>query len=347
MKKNVLTSIRAMEMVEAPAPRITAADDVLLRLGVMGVCGSDVHYYETGRIGSQVVLYPFTVGHECGATVEAVGPAVTRVKPGDRVAVEPAISCHTCDQCLEGRPHTCRNLLFLGCPGQVEGCLAEYLVMPELCCFPIPDAMTLQQAALSEPLAIGLYAARLAELSPSSRIGILGCGPIGMSVLLCARNDGVASALVTDLIPARLEMARAHGADWVEQGDDDPAAARIKELGLDQLDVVFECCGQQAALDQALELLKPGGTLMLVGIPREDRVSFSIDLLRRKELRVQNVRRQCHCVQPALDLIARGEIPVDALATHHYPFEQTKDAFDLVADYRDGVMKAMIEFQHI
>jgi len=340
MKKIVLTGIRAMEMVAAPAPRIAAEDEVLLRLGVMGVCGSDVHYYETGRIGSQVVQYPFTVGHECGATVEAVGPAVTRVKPGDRVAVEPAISCHTCDQCLAGRPHTCRNLLFLGCPGQVEGCLAEYLVMPEACCFPIPDTMTLQQAALSEPLAIGLYAVRLAGLSPASRIGILGCGPIGMSVLLCARSTGIASAGVTDLLPARLAMARAHGADWAELAD----TARIHAHEPALLDTVFECCGQQEALDQALELLKPGGTLMLVGIPREDRVSFSIDLLRRKEIRIQNVRRQCHCVQPTLDLIARGEIPVDALATHHVPFARTMDAFDLVADYRDGVMKAMIEF---
>jgi len=345
MKNIVLTGIRTMDMIEAPAPRITAADDVLLRLGVMGVCGSDVHYYETGRIGSQVVRYPFTVGHECAATVEAVGPAVARIKPGDRVAVEPAIACHACDQCLAGRPHTCRHLLFLGCPGQVEGCLAEYLVMPEACCFPLPDTMTLQQAALSEPLAIGLYAVRLAGLSPAARIGILGCGPIGMSVLLCAQSEGIASAGVTDLIPARLDMARAHGADWAVQADDDAATTRLNEHGSGDLDVVFECCGQQDALDQALELLKPGGTLMLVGIPREDRVSFSIDLLRRKELRVQNVRRQCHCVQPALDLIAQGKIPVDALATHHFPFEQTQDAFDLVADYRDGVMKAMIEFQ--
>jgi len=174
MKTFVLTGIREMEMREVPTPAIRNDTDVLLRLKAVGVCGSDVHYYKTGRIGSQVVQYPFAVGHECAAVVEQVGNGVTRVKPGDRVAIEPAISCGTCDQCVAGRPHTCRNLLFLGCPGQIAGCLSEYMVMPQACCFPIPAAMSFERAVLSEPLSIGVYAVKFCMAMGGARIGILG-----------------------------------------------------------------------------------------------------------------------------------------------------------------------------
>ena len=160
MKAIVLTGIKQMEMVDKPDPEIKNSKDVLIKLGIVGVCGSDVHYYNSGQIGSQVVEFPFQVGHECAGTVEAIGADVTQVKPGDRIAVEPAISCWKCDQCLAGRHHTCRELKFLGCPGQVEGCLAEYMVMPEECCFPISDDMTLEEGAISEPLAIGVYAVK-------------------------------------------------------------------------------------------------------------------------------------------------------------------------------------------
>jgi len=149
MKAFKLTGIRQMEMMEVSDPQIVNADDVLIRMKTVGVCGSDVHYYETGRIGSQVVQYPFTVGHEGSGIVEAVGATVKTVKPGDRIAIEPAMPCGICDQCLVGRPHTCRKLRFLGCPKQAEGCLSEYIVMPEKSCFKISARTTFDEAALS------------------------------------------------------------------------------------------------------------------------------------------------------------------------------------------------------
>ena len=331
-----------MELMETPAPEISRDTDVLLRIETVGVCGSDVHYYATGRIGSQVVKYPFAVGHECSATVAAVGAGVGRLKPGDRVAVEPAMSCGRCDQCQGGRPHTCRNLRFLGCPGQAEGCLAEYLIMPEECCYPIPDSMTLDQAALAEPLSIGLYAVKLCGLGPGMRVGILGAGPIGLSVLLAARMCGVEGICVTDKIDARLKAARGAGACWAGNPDREDIVAAIRTREPLLLDAVFECCGQQDAIDQAVELLKPGGKLMLVGIPTVDRVSFAIDRARRQELCLQNVRRQNHCVQPAIAAIASGAANVDFMLTHEFRFEETKAAFDLVHEYRDGVVKALI-----
>jgi L-iditol 2-dehydrogenase len=171
MKKSVLTGINKIEIIESPIPVIRSDNDVLIRMTVVGVCGSDIHYYRTGRIGSQIVQYPFTVGHEGAGVVEAVGAAVTAVKIGDRVAVEPSIACGHCDQCLAGRPHTCRNNLFLGCPGQVEGNLAEYIIMPESQCVLLEDHQNIDDGATSEPLAIGLYAVKQAHLEGHETIG--------------------------------------------------------------------------------------------------------------------------------------------------------------------------------
>ncbi|MBN1670871.1 MAG: alcohol dehydrogenase catalytic domain-containing protein [Kiritimatiellae bacterium] len=345
MKAMVLTGIRQMEMRDVPDPALRTDTDVLLRMAVVGVCGSDVHYYLTGRIGSQVVAYPFPVGHECAAVVEKVGGAVTRLKPGDRVAVDPAMSCHACDQCAAGRPHTCRDLRFLGCPGQADGCLADRIVMPQECCFPVAAATTMEQAALAEPLSIGVYAVRQSVPMGNARIAVLGSGPIGLSVLAAARYAGVERVYMTDKIDARLAVARKAGADWAGNPERTDVVRAIEEQEPLLLDAVFECCGEQAALDQGVELLKPGGKLMMVGIPTVDRVSFVPDQMRRKELCLQNVRRQNECVKPAIDMIESGTVDVAFMITHHFPFEQARDAFELVADYRDGVVKAMVRFE--
>ena len=200
--------------------------------------------------------------------------------------------------------------------------------------------MTATQAALSEPLAIGVYAAKLAGGLKGKNIGILGAGPIGLRVLVAAKAEGVGSVYMTDRIAPRLELAKELGANQTANiGESDPVAPVSARL-----DLVFECCGQQEAIDQAIEMLKPGGKLLIVGIPEVDRISFSIDLLRRKEIAIQNVRRQNHCTQKALDGIAEKALVVDAFATHRYKFDDTKAAFDLVANYQDGVVKAMIDF---
>ncbi len=348
MRKVVLTGIGRMEMQEAPEPQLRNDTDVLIRLESIGVCGSDVHYYTTGRIGDQVVQYPFAVGHECAGTVVETGSGVTRVSPGNRVAGDPAVSCGTCDQCAAGRLHTCRNLLFLGCPGQIEGCLSDYIVMPEESCFVVdPDHVSAEAAAFSEPLAIGVYGVREAEGLCGSlrgaRIGILGFGPIGASVLLPALARGIGAAYVTDPIDARLEIARKAGAAWTANPASSDIVSDLKTAEPGLLDVVFECCGQQEALDQAVEMLKPGGKLMVIGIPEVDTISFVPHRIRRKEICIQNIRRQNGCVEEALDLVAGDAVDLGVYITHRFGLEQTKQAFDLVRDYRDGVMKAMIE----
>lgn len=344
MKAMMLTGIRKMEMMDVPDPEIKNDNDVLIKMQTIGLCGSDVHYYVSGKIGSQVVKYPFAVGHECAGIVEKVASGVTRVKPGDRIAVEPAISCWKCDQCKASRHHTCRKLKFLGCPGQIEGCLSEYIVMPQESCFKITDQMTMPQAAVSEPLAIGVYAVKQSVPMQNAKVAILGMGPIGLSVMLPAKAQGALNIYVTDKIDKRVALAANNGATWAGNPDKEDIVAKILDIAPGGMDVVFECCGKQEALDQAIELLKPGGKLMLIGIPEVDRISFSIDRLRRKEICVQNVRRQCNCVQDSLDMIDNKDFDVDFMVTHHFKFEKCKEAFDLVAGYEDGVVKAMIEF---
>lgn len=344
MKAMVLTGIRQMEMMDWPDPKIVHDRDVLIRLESVGVCGSDIHYYTSGKIGSQIVQFPYPVGHESGGTVLEVGTEVKNVKPGDRIAIEPAISCGDCDQCNSGRPNTCRNMVFLGCPGQIDGCLTEYIVMPEECCFSIPDTMSFAEAAISEPLAIGVYAVKQSIPMKNTKVGILGFGPIGMSVMLPAKAYGAESFYITDKIHERLEIAGDLGATWTGNPDEMNVVEKINQKEPMQLDVVFECCGQQDAIDNALEILKPGGKLMLIGIPEVDKLCFNMDYMRRKEITVVNVRRQKHCVQEALDLIADGRVDVSKMATHSYKFENTKEAFDLVEGYKDGVMKAIVNF---
>jgi len=333
-----------MEMREIPDPEIKNPTDVKIKMSVLGICGSDIHYYTQGRIGSQQVKYPFTVGHEGAGVVIETGNAVKRVKTGDVIGIDPAMPCHECDQCLAGRPHTCRNLKFLGCPGQAEGALSEYIVMPEGSCFPLSGNLTPDHGSISEPLAIGVYSFKKSGVVTGESIGIFGFGPIGMSVMLAAKEQGTDLIYVTDKIEDRLAIASREGA--VNTGN--PLTQNIVDqirnsvpLGLD---AVFECCGQQAALDQSVEVLKPGGKIIVVGIPEFDRWSISVELTRRKEISLQFIRRQVNCVEPALEMMKSGAIDVRNMVTHRFPFDHTKEAFDLVAGYSDGVMKALIDF---
>jgi L-iditol 2-dehydrogenase len=342
MKAMVLAGIRKIEIVDKPAPAVQQPTDVLLRIIRVGICGSDVHYYTQGRIGDQVVRFPFTIGHECSAVVESVGKQVTRFKPGDLAAVDPTIYCLNCDQCRLGQFNTCRNQRFLGCPGQVEGCLCELIVMPESCCFGVGE-LTADQAVLVEPLSIGLYAARLAGELEGERIGILGAGPIGLSVLLAAQAAKAAAVYVTDRLDYRLKVAHEQGATWIGNPDRMDIVQEIGEQESLQLDAVFECCGQQAAFDQAVELCKPMGRLLFVGIPETDRISFAVHGVRRKGLAFINVRRQNGCVDSTIDLIHKGRISPEFMITHRFKLDEAAAAFELLADYRGGIIKAVVD----
>jgi L-iditol 2-dehydrogenase len=342
MKAASLSGIRQFEIQEVPKPEITQDNEVLIRIKMVGVCGSDIHYYTAGRIGSQVVKFPFIIGHEAAGIVESVGKNVTKVRPGQRIGIDPAVSCGCCDQCRTGRENTCRELLFMGNPGQLDGALREYAVLSENCCYPINERTTFEQAVLSEPLAIAVYSVERSRLPDAANVAILGAGPIGMSVFHVLRTQNIGDVYISDKIPDRLEFSRQLNPKWSGNPDRVDIVEEISRLESLLLDVVFECSGDPKAFDQSIKLLKPGGILTLVGIPKVDEISFPIHELRRKEVTLINVRRQANCAQKALDLLERRQVNMDAMVTHHFPLEQIDRAFELVANYRDGVMKAMI-----
>jgi L-iditol 2-dehydrogenase len=343
MKAAVLTGIEHLEIREFTKPSIEKSNEVLLKVDAVGVCGSDIHYYKTGRIGKQIINYPFTIGHEFVATVSEIGTKVTRVKPGDVVTVDPAISCGICDQCLQGRRHTCRNLKFMGNPGEHSGCLSEYVVLPEDRCYSLNKDFNALEGVLVEPLAIANYAVKFIDKIDVGTVGILGTGPIGLSVQLNLRTIDVEKIYVTDKLDYRIEKAKDLGTVWGGNPDKVDIVSEVTKAEPLLLDVVFECCGQQDAINQAIRILKPGGHLIIVGIPEVDEISFDIHNLRRKEITIHNVRRQNECTNSAIDFIANNR-DVSKLVTHKYNFNEIVEAFELVAGYKDGVIKAVILF---
>jgi len=343
MRAAPLTAPGEFQIQDIPKPTLQSQLDVLLNIKVVGICGSDLHYLKSGKIGSQVISYPWIIGHECSATVENVGSRVTRLKPGDSVVIDPLIPCGHCSQCKNDREHTCINGLFLGCPGQIHGCMTEYIVMPESCCFPIGTKQNLQTVVLAEPLSIALYAVQLLRQIKIKDAAILGAGPIGLCTLLALHDKITKSLFVTDKISARLERANILGASWIGNPEETDIVHGILDIQSQGLDAVFECCGDQEALDQAIDLLKPGGKLFIIGIPDTDQISFDISKLRKKEIAIQNVRRQNNCMHQAIQWIQDNRFGIHQLITHQFPLDDAQEAFELVSQYSDNVIKAVIE----
>jgi L-iditol 2-dehydrogenase len=338
-----LNGIEQMSLTEIGKPVGVGTEEVLIKIKSIGVCGSDVHYFREGKIGSQVVEYPFLLGHECSGLIEEVGTEVTHVVPGDLVVVDPSVHCGECDQCLSGRPHTCSNNRFLGCPGQLEGCLTEYIVMPAFTCFPVSGKLDADEAALVEPFSIGVYSVRRASISNlRNTCAIFGAGPIGLSILLKLMTDGIYDVGIIEPLDYRLEKAKQLGAAWTLNPEQENVLYEVKKRKELLLDVVFDASGEQEAVNNALRILKPGGKLVLVGIPPDAKYTLDMDLMRRKELTVINVRRQNHCVEEAIELIASGKAKVKEMITHQFHLSETPAAFAMVAGYHDHVIKAMI-----
>nr|WP_321452850.1 alcohol dehydrogenase catalytic domain-containing protein [uncultured Carboxylicivirga sp.] len=342
MKAVKISGIRKIGVYDVDENNIVNPNDVKVAIKSVGVCGSDIHYYNEGNIGSQVVEYPWGVGHEAAGEVLAVGSAVKDFKPGDKIAIEPTVYCGHCSECLNDRRHTCLNQKFLGCPGQMEGCMSETFVIPQICCVKVPDYLSPQLAAFAEPLSIGLYAYKLSAMHQKDfKVAILGAGPIGLTVLASCLHGGQKHITVIEPLDYRKNFAKECGAAASFTPDEEEEIKQQASLGYD---VVYECCGKQEALDQALRILKPGGKLMFVGIPETQSLSYNMDMMRRKEICVQNVRRQNNSFEEAIDMIAQNPDYYQKMITHNYTVDESGQAFENVAGYRDNVIKAMVNF---
>ncbi len=341
MKAAVLRGIRKIAIEDIPVPE-PAQGEARVRVTSVGVCGSDVHYYVNGRIGDAVVKPGQIIGHEFAGVVEKLGPGVTEPEPGTRVAVEPGINCGLCEPCQTGRPNQCPNVLFYGTP-PVQGAFTEYVCHPAGLLFPVPDGLTDEDAAMLEPLGIGIHVVRRTTVDLGDSVAILGCGPIGLVTLMCARAAGASRVFVTDPRKYRLEYAKRLGAEAVMSPEDGVVASWLKDLtGGRGVVAAFECAGEQSTVTECVEGARVGGRVGLVGIPRVDEISIPIHVARRKELDMINTRRSRFAIKTGLAMAEAKQVDLRTLVTHRFGLDGIAGALDLLDEYADGVVKAMI-----
>ncbi|MCX7680839.1 MAG: NAD(P)-dependent alcohol dehydrogenase [Anaerolineae bacterium] len=336
-----LYAIRDLRLDSVPMP-VPGPGEVLLKVASVGVCGSDVHYYLEGRIGPQVVASPIIPGHEFSAWVAQPGPGVEGLSPGQLVAVEPAVSCGECESCLEGHPNLCPKVRFCGTP-PVDGAYVEYKVMPAANCFPLPDGFSPDEGALLEPLGIAIHAVDLAHLRPGYTVAVLGAGPIGLLTAAVAKISGAAAIYVSEPLAYRREFALRYAADAVFNPEtEDIVAGIMRATNGRGVDVAFEAAGAPQTPDQAAAVTRPGGKVIVAGIPADDTMTMNASTVRRKGLTIKLVRRMKHTYPRAISLVQKGLLDVKPLATHTFPLERIVEAFEIVAGYRDGVLRAII-----
>jgi L-iditol 2-dehydrogenase len=333
---------------EIPVPGPPPPGHVLLRVKAVGVCGSDLHIYRHARIGDTRPEGPLILGHEFAGVVEAVGEGgldgeFQPLLPGTRVAVDPAQPCGQCELCERGHPNLCLNLRFCGLwPDQ--GALCQWMHVPARSCFPIPDTLDDATAVLLEPLGVAIHVVDLAKIRVGHRVAILGAGPIGLCILRLVRLAGAEPVYVTDKFPWRLALAERFGATAAWCCDQaDPVALVRQATGGRGVDVAIEAAWCDHSVDQAAEMLLHGGRLMVAGIPDVDRISLKHTTARRKGLSIIMVRRMKHAYPRAIRLVERGAVDLAPLVSHRFPLGRAREAFALNADYRDGVVKIIVD----
>jgi L-iditol 2-dehydrogenase len=313
-----------LRLHEEPIP-VPGEGEKLLRITAVGICGSDLHWFNEAGIGDARLEKPLVLGHEFTALTEE----------GERVAVDPSIPCGVCEYCKRGDPNLCENLIFAG-HGIQDGALREQMAWPSRCLFPLSDAISDSDGVMLEPLGIAIHAMDLAHLRVGMSIGVFGCGPIGLLILQLARLAGANKVLATDILPHRLEVARALGADETYLIENSFSERGVALLDRRRLDVIFEAAGENAAVEMAVTAARPGGKVILVGIPSDDRTSFIASVARRKGLTLKLVRRMKLTYPRAIRLVESGIVDVRSLVTHTFSLKHAAEAF-AVAARRDGL----------
>ena len=344
MRASRLHGIRDLRLEDLPRPT-PGPGEVLLKVASVGTCGSDVHYYVDGRIGDQVVTAPIIMGHEFSAWVAELGAGAEGLEIGQLVAVEPAIHCGECESCQHGHPNLCPDVRFCGTP-PVDGVFAEYTVMPAENCFPLPPGFGSVEGAMLEPLGTAIHTVGLAHLRPGQTVAVLGAGPIGLLIAAVARASGASAVYVTEPLAYRRQFALDYVADAVLNPYDaeTDAIAEIMRLTNGRgVDVAFEAAGASETPNQAASLVRPGGKVIIVGIPSEDTMTFTASTTRRKGLTIKLVRRMKHAYPRAIRMVQTGMVDVKRLATHTFPLERIAEAFEMVVAYDDGVLRAIIQ----
>ncbi|MCD7812520.1 MAG: NAD(P)-dependent alcohol dehydrogenase [Lachnospiraceae bacterium] len=341
MKTAVMTDIRKVEIQRRPIP-VPEEDEVLVKIEYVGICGSDLHYYEAGRIGDFIVEPPFVLGHEAGGTVVEVGSNVKNLKVGDRVALEPGKTCGHCEFCKQGKYNLCKDVVFFATP-PVDGVFQEYVAHEAGLCFKLPENVSTLEGALIEPLAVGMHAANQGEAHLGQTAVVTGAGCIGLVSLLSLKARGVSKVIVVDVMDKRLEKAKELGADEVINGAKEDTVARIAEItGGAGFDLGIETAGSQITAQQQIRAAKKGATIVFVGYSPSGDMTLPIGTALDKELTFKTVFRYRNIYPMAIDAVSSGKIHIKDIVTNYFELDDIQNALDSCVDNKAEIVKGVI-----
>ena len=341
MKVAVMEGIGKMGYTRRPIPT-PKADEGLVKLEDVGICGSDMHYYETGAIGDYVVEPPFVLGHEPGGTVVEVGSNVKHLKVGDRVALEPGKTCGRCEFCRQGKYNLCPDVVFFATP-PVDGVFQEYVAHEAALCFKLPDNVSTLEGALIEPLAVGFHAANQGGAHAGQTAVVMGAGCIGLVSMMALKAQGVSRVYVVDVMAKRLEKALELGADGVINGKEEDAVEAVRRLtGGAGCDLVIETAGTEITTRQAIHMTKKGAVIVLVGYSKSGEMTLPMSLALDKELTFKTVFRYRHIYPMAIDAVAAGRVNLKGIVTDIFDFEDIQNAMDRSAADKANIVKAVV-----
>jgi L-iditol 2-dehydrogenase len=332
---------RELRLEDAPVPT-PGPGEALVRIRAVGICGSDLHYYAHQRIGDLRSASGHVLGHEVAGVVEQLGPGTAGPPPGTPVAVDPAIHCGWCRFCLAGDPNFCKALRFFGSP-PTPGALRDFVTHPVRFLHVLPPGLSFPVGATIEPLGVAIHAVNLAHLAIGDSVAVFGCGPVGLLMAAVAQLAGARFTCGVECLPHRRKMAAQLGAGAVLDPAEDDVVGGVRDLtGGDGVDVAFEVAGSGRATTQAVEVVRPGGTVVLVGYWSADEVTLPGITAMRKGLTLRFVRRMKHTFPQAIDLVHRGQVNLATLITHEFPLARVAEAFARAEERSPDVVKAVV-----
>lgn len=342
MKVAVMNGIGKMGFEERPVPT-PKANEVLVKLDYVGICGSDIHYYETGRIGNYIVEPPFVLGHEPGGVVVEVGKDVKHLKVGDKVALEPGKTCGHCRFCREGKYNLCPDVIFFATP-PVDGVFQEYVAHEADLCFKLPENVSTLEGALIEPLAVGFHAANQGGAHAGQTAVVFGAGCIGLVSMMALKAEGVSKVYVVDIMQKRLDKALELGATGVINSKEEDLAARINEItGGEGVDLVIETAGTEITTRAAIEIARKGSTIVLVGYSKSGEMTLPMSLFIDKELTFKSVFRYRHIYPMAIEAVASGKVNLKGIVTDIFPLDDVQNAMDRSVKDKADIVKSVIK----
>jgi L-iditol 2-dehydrogenase len=338
-----LTGVRRFRIVENEVPD-PGPGEVQMRVGAVGVCGSDLHSYAEGAVGDTPCVYPMVLGHEPAGVVAKTGPGVTGWSPGDRAALEPALYCYHCEFCLSGHCNVCANLRFMSNADE-PGFFREYLNLPARNLLALPAGLSLEHATLAEPLAVALHSMQFVALRPGETAAVFGAGPMGLLTTIVVKLAGAGRVWAIDPVAHRVALAVAAGADApIDSRAIDPVRQILDDTGNRGVDVAIDCGGKYDSINQCIHATRNAGRVVVTAIPSEVRVPLDFHSMRRKEIALYNVRRSNHESGAALEMLGEHIGRFAPLVTHTRPLEEIGRAFSQLENYEDGIGKIVITF---